>query len=257
MKKQKARLSALKREAEEEKERAREQARERVLLEFERGQLGLAAPTTVSTTSGAESKDSRGIKRKFAFDSTTAETLAREAEETALREIEREQAEALKHKLPDFWLPSLTPTYTTSGPPTSLSDVKLQTTCRASRPSHALTRKNLIEVKFTLDTSGSESGSASSESTPTTSQHKEEDASPMCPSCKRGFSNSTLMFLMKPCGHVTCKTCTDSLVKPAKQCIQCDAILTDKDIIPLAREGTGYAAGGLAETSRKGVAFQG
>lgn len=42
---------------------------------------------------------------------------------------------------------------------------------------------------------------------------------------------------MKPCGHVVCKTCTDTLVKPAKQCIQCDVQLADKDIIELAREG--------------------
>jgi nitric oxide synthase-interacting protein len=45
----------------------------------------------------------RGTKRKFEFDASTVETLAREAEEAALREIEREQEEALKHKLPDFW----------------------------------------------------------------------------------------------------------------------------------------------------------
>ena len=62
---------------------------------------------------------------------------------------------------------------------------------------------------------------------------------------------------MKSCGHVTCKTCTDSLVKPSKQCIVCDSQLAEKDIIALSREGTGYAAGGLAETSKKGIAFQG
>ncbi len=79
---------------------------------------------------------------------------------------------------------------------------------------------------------------------------------------------------MKPCGHVVCKTCTDTLVKPAKQCIVCDVKLADKDIIEMSREGTrccmvwidmvlmgvsgtGYAAGGLAETSKRGVAFQG
>ena len=81
----------------------------------------------------------RGTKRKFDFDETTIETLAREAEEAALRQIEREQAEALKHKLPDFWLPSLTPTYTSSGPPTSLTDVKIQTTCHGGTPAHPLT----------------------------------------------------------------------------------------------------------------------
>ena len=56
IKRQKARLEQLKREAEEEKERAREAARERVLQEFEKGQLGLAASTSVATTSGTDSE---------------------------------------------------------------------------------------------------------------------------------------------------------------------------------------------------------
>ena len=66
------------------------------------------------------------------------EMLAKEAEESALIQIEKDQAAALKHKLPDFWLPSLTPTYTSSGPPQSLMDVKLQTTCRGGNPPHPL-----------------------------------------------------------------------------------------------------------------------
>ena len=86
----------------------------------------------------AEWGSARGTKRKFAFDASAAEKSALEAEEAALRQIEREQAEALKAKLPDFWLPSLTPTYTTTGPPTSLQDVKVQTTCRGGNPSHHL-----------------------------------------------------------------------------------------------------------------------
>lgn len=42
---------------------------------------------------------------------------------------------------------------------------------------------------------------------------------------------------MKSCGHVVCKTCTDTLVKPAKQCIVCDAKVSEKEIIELTREG--------------------
>ncbi|KAF9810228.1 hypothetical protein IEO21_07070 [Rhodonia placenta] len=202
------------------------------------------------------------ILRKFDFSESTVDTLAREAEEAALRQIEREQAEALKHKLPDFWLPSLTPTYASSGPPASLADVKLQTTCRGGNPPHHLTRKTLIPVHFIFDTSAS-TQPRSVESTPSTESgteakpKRDEEKTAICPSCKKVLSNSALMNLMKPCGHVVCKTCTDTLVKPAKQCIQCDVQLADKDIIELAREGTGYAAGGLAETSKKGVAFQG
>lgn len=80
---------------------------------------------------------------------------------------------------------------------------------------------------------------------------------------------------MKPCGHVVCKTCTDTLVKPALQCIVCDKQLKAEDVIELQREGTrvvrqggllssyililgtGFAGGGLAETSKAGIAFQG
>ena len=43
--------------------------------------------------------------------------------------------------------------------------------------------------------------------------------------------------VMKPCGHVVCKTCTDKLVKPGKQCIHCDVKLAEKEIIQLTREG--------------------
>jgi len=70
--------------------------------------------------------------------------MAREAEDAALRQIEREQAEALRHKLPDFWLPSLTPTYTSSGPPSSLRDVKVQTTCRGGNPAHSIAYVSMI-----------------------------------------------------------------------------------------------------------------
>ena len=164
---QKTKLEALKREAEEEKARAKEAARERVLLDFEKGQLGMAVPSgaTAASSSGVKSsgdadereydtpvpggfsilyRKARGTKRKFEFDASTVETLTREAEEAALLEIEREQAEALKSKLPDFWLPSLTPTYTSSGPPQSLLDVKLQTTCRGGNPPHPIVCVNFF-----------------------------------------------------------------------------------------------------------------
>lgn len=157
IKKQKERLAALKKEAEAERMRAKESARQRVLLDFEKGQLGLAAAPSVSGTTGSDYNEgeaqmwlnlqfglhrrfsvARGTKRKFAFDSSTVESLALEAEEAALRQIEREQAEALRDKLPDFWLPSLTPTYSSKGEPRSLGDVKLQTTCRGGTPTHPI-----------------------------------------------------------------------------------------------------------------------
>lgn len=45
---------------------------------------------------------------------------------------------------------------------------------------------------------------------------------------------------MKPCGHVVCKTCTESLVRPSHQCIVCDVKLSEKDVIELKREGKSF-----------------
>ncbi|KAJ8597699.1 hypothetical protein M405DRAFT_755445 [Rhizopogon salebrosus TDB-379] len=260
IKRQKERLERLKKEAEEEKERAREAARERVLRDFEKGQLGLSANlSSVATPPGAEAKDSRSLKRKLDFDFSTVEALTREAEEAALRQIEREQAESLRHKLPDFWLPSLTPTYTSNGLPSSLKDVKIRTTCRGGNPPHPITLKSLVPVKFTLLPIASTP--QSSDSTPVESdkgKNKSEDAGvSICPSCKSNLNNNRVMFLMKPCAHVVCKVCVDELVRAAKQCIVCDHKLRDEDIIELKREGTGFAGGGLAEAKKTGVAFQG
>ncbi|KXN87901.1 Nitric oxide synthase-interacting protein [Leucoagaricus sp. SymC.cos] len=263
IKRQKDKLKIWEREYEEEKARARETARERVLLEFEKSQLGLAArPTEVGTKGGMSTEEGRGTKRKFEFDTSVVEGLQREAEEAAMRKIEKEQAEVLKSKLPDFWLPSLTPTYTSTGPPTSLGQVKIQTMCRGGNPAHALSLKSLSPVKFTFYDRSSRGGGyemsppAGSEADASAVSSR-EDQDPICPSCKKQLSNNILLFMMKPCGHVACKTCTDTLVRSSEQCVACDQQLKGKDILELKREGTGYAGGGLAETSKTGIAFQG
>ncbi|KAG6898560.1 hypothetical protein C0993_006015 [Termitomyces sp. T159_Od127] len=203
---QKRALEALQREAEAEKARARDAARERVLRDFERGQAVVALPSSTGTRAG----DERGTKRKFSFDAAAVEDLAREAEEAALRAIEREQAEALKSKLPDFWLPSLTPTYTSTGPPTALSDVKLQTTCRGGNPPHPIALKHLVPVEFAYHAA---------------------DAEPVCPSCKKRLSNSILLFVMKPSAAAS---------PPQPEHIPRDLVIPSLTLPPALRKPTPY-----------------
>lgn len=103
--------------------------------------------------------------------------------------------------------------------------------------------KNLIPVKFTFETS---------------SNPDSQEA--MCPSCKKVLSNNTLIYRMsilmlsfmytynfhlvvaKPCAHVTCKTCTDTLVRPAKQCVVCDTPLKLGDDVHAGKDGKGDKA---------------
>ncbi|KAJ9126498.1 hypothetical protein QFC24_002241 [Naganishia onofrii] len=223
-------------------------------------QLGREAedgvPKLIEAGSGP---DARGVKRKFELDQSAVEKAAQAAEEMALKTLEAEQAstrvESRKAKLPSFWLPTLTPE-ATIGP---LKDIKLQTMCNVGDHPHPLALKNLLPVRFTYPAA---SKSDSSNTTKT----------PICPSCSREISNSTKSILLTSrlpahasaaadepaappaakkakkekrekeepavCGHVVCSTCAETIVKPGKQCVVCEAVIRpDKDMIELGREG--------------------
>lgn len=124
IKRQAALLEQMKIEEEQEKQAARQRARDRVLAEFEQLQSGkpanrVAGPSangsnnaasnisdTSATSSTVPLTGERGVKRKFELDDSEVNRLADEQEEKAMKEIEREQAEKRKAKLPNFWLVS-------------------------------------------------------------------------------------------------------------------------------------------------------
>jgi nitric oxide synthase-interacting protein len=117
--------------------------------------------------------------------------------------------------------------------------------------------KHLVPVHFSFHTSSAPARSEDSTPAEGSSIGKKEDQQgPICPSCKKELNNNVIMHgvylkasaviytyrlsvaaAMKPCAHVICKTCTDSLVRPAKQCVVCDTKLGEKDIFELKREG--------------------
>ncbi|KAJ7650580.1 hypothetical protein FB45DRAFT_888171 [Roridomyces roridus] len=261
LKQQKDKAEQIRKEIEAEVEKAKAAARERVLKDFERGQLGLASTSSSAPASSTAIGTKRPFSTAFEFSPSHVADLVAQAEEAAARTIAKEQAEAAKGTLPDFWLPSLTPTYggvaardiAAAG---GKSELKPGPICRGGGERHSFALKDLIPVKFT------ESKDA-----------KEGPVEAVCPSCKKKLSNNIIMFLMKPCAHVVCRTCTDTLVRPpptskledeskaktkaeVHACVVCDSPLKKKDIIELKREGTGFAGGGMAESSRSGTSFQ-
>jgi len=146
--------------------------------------------------------------------------------------------------------------------------VKMGAVCRGGGDRHSFALKDLISVKFSYHAEAKEVAGANEGKDP---------GEAVCPSCMKKLSNNVIMFLMKPCAHVVCRTCTETLVRPppttstspdngdlrkdngeeTHACVVCDTQLRKKDIIELKREGTGFASGGLAETSRGGISFQG
>ncbi|GAA5991127.1 hypothetical protein JCM10908_006550 [Rhodotorula pacifica] len=238
-------LERMRADSEAEMAASRAAARDRVLREFESTQSSLGNKTTdgkVSATgAGGETAGgagARGTKRSFQLDEDEIERLTNEATEEALRRTTQEMADARKAKLPNYWLPSLTPSAT----PDAVIDVKLQTLCQASKPPHPVSLKTLTEVKFTQEP-----------------RDKDDKGDPVvsCPSCRKTITNNVKSYVLKACGDVLCATCVDTLCRSDKACSHCGtAVDKKKPFIEIQREGTGFASGGGVEVKRYDVAFQ-
>ncbi|KAF7375064.1 RING-type domain-containing protein [Mycena sanguinolenta] len=168
LKRQKEKAEQIKKEIEAEIGRAKAAARERVLQDFERGHLGLAASSSslLNTAPSAEAT-AAGTKRPFStafeFSPSHVSDLVAQAEEAAARAIAKEQAEAAKGALPDFWLPSLTPTYggvaqrdVLAAGGKSSAELKPTPLCRGGGERHSFALKDLLPVKFTYHSEGAE-----------------------------------------------------------------------------------------------------
>ncbi|RHZ88128.1 hypothetical protein Glove_26g111 [Diversispora epigaea] len=269
IKRQQLLLEAREKDEAEETKRKEEMAREAVIQKFERQQVRITPAETnshkVSKDNDKNSNNSKetietgtkspelksngkfiegsigtsqvaGKKRNFHFDEEEIAVIAERDKMAALKTLEGERLAASKPKLPNFWLPTLTP----SADPDKIKSIKLQTMCTGTDPEHPISLKNLIPTKFTED--------------------KNPDSkiiSFVCPSCRRTLTNSVKICLMKPCGHVICKVCVEKFVKKSKKCFVCNAKCKEKDIADMSGEGTGYASGGgNVMAKRFDVAFQ-
>ncbi|KAI1212196.1 ENOS interacting protein [Annulohypoxylon truncatum] len=286
------------RDAEEERIRQEEEARERAVREFEMTQIGL----DVKAKSGTNNKDASGAtgehstppaaessnggkKRKFEMDEEELARIAKEDRAKARKAIEDEKA--AKPVLPSFWTPSVATAAKTNE---SLHEIakkqKSTPMCPAARENspHTYSLHTLVTVNFTEEDEGDESRGNG------TSSNKKKRIR-VCPSCKKGLSNSSKAMLAKPCGHVLCRNCVDKFMRPSRhhdphavaseaekvRCYVCEADLTEKSVngndtiekgkkkdkekirpglVELRSEGTGFSAGGANQVRKSGVSFQ-
>lgn len=124
--------------------------------------------------------------------------------------------------------------------------------------------KKLIEVKFHTTAGEKLNGQKIDEK--------------LCPSCTKTLNNGikcirTCFFVtwregrnaltcnvivLRTCGHVFCKSCSDQFVKPSLKCQSCEETCKEQDLILLSGgEGTGYVSGGGKVQAEKTMeAFQ-
>eukprot|EP00850_Spirogloea_muscicola_P009924 SM000057S18354 [mRNA] locus=s57:144142:146424:- [translate_table: standard] len=66
----------------------------------------------------------------------------------------------------------------------------------------------------------------------------------ICPSCKTTLTNTTYLAAVSTCGHVICKKCADKFVVKDHCCCVCGKACKAKELIEIARGGTGMAGHG-------------
>nr|XP_045603574.1 nitric oxide synthase-interacting protein homolog [Procambarus clarkii] len=137
-------------------------------------------------------------------------------------------------KLPSFWIPSLTP----GNKESKLQKPENIIYCPLSgRP---LKAKDLIDVKFTLAVDPGDKGSLDGKS----ERYK-------CPVTGDILRNNVPCVVLKPTGDVVTKECAETLIKKDMIHPLTGGKLTEKDIIPMQRGGTGFATANDQLMSKK------
>ncbi|KAF8936075.1 hypothetical protein BGZ58_004636 [Dissophora ornata] len=233
-------LGARQQAQEEQEQNMKEELAQQIILsEFEKSQMGVLSKTnsargrlatdlplfdsSPATTETAQERK----KRPFELDTAELEKMSKQERMEVAKAIE-EEAKSKKPVLPSFWVPT-----------------KIHTVCTATETEHKLSLKNLIPVKFETAVEDHDE-----------SETKQAKASAICPICRKAFTNSTKLSILKPCGHVYCESCCKRFIKKEGRCQSCGHKTKDKDIIVMSGEGSGFSSGGAKEARRFDVAFQ-
>ncbi|KAF8936044.1 hypothetical protein BGZ47_009686 [Haplosporangium gracile] len=232
-------------------------AQQIILDEFEKSQMGVlsksasvrmkggsgsaAASSPGSPVTSGDSNGKNDKKRAFELDTEELERISKQERIDVAKAIE-DEAKSKKPVLPSFWVPSLTP----SNKKTEYKATKLHTMCTASENEHKLSLKNLIPVKFEMAFEDHDGDLETSE----------PKKSAICPICRKGFTNTTKLSILKSCGHVFCDSCCAKFVKKEGKCQTCGAKTKEKEIVSMTGEGSGFSGGGAKEARKFDVAFQ-
>ncbi|XP_068323762.1 E3 ubiquitin-protein ligase CSU1-like [Pyrus communis] len=119
-----------------------------------------------------------------------------------------------------FWLPSATP-----AAPVKVDAPSTSTVCPEGN--EKLTLKSLFTVYYTEDNNEKKKSSL--------------DKTFICPSCKVTLTNTLSLVALSSCGHVFCKKCADRFVAVDKVCLVCSKGCKERNLVNLAKGGTGFA----------------
>ncbi|EDO40060.1 predicted protein [Nematostella vectensis] len=138
--------------------------------------------------------------------------------------------------LPSFWVPSLTP----EAKPTLVTKPDNKTYCPMSKKPIKI--KDLIPVKFTRANDSEQDASKALVA---------KEVRYKCAVTGDTLGNSVPCAVLRNTGHVVTLDCVEKIIKKDMFCPFTSVKLKEKDIIPMQRGGTGFAATGTKLEAKK------
>lgn len=142
-------------------------------------------------------------------------------------------------KLPSFWIPSLTPGNKEA------KIAKPDKTIRCPISGEPLRAKDLIPVKFTLAVDDAKEKGGQGPSLEGSRQRYK------CPVTGDILRNNVACVVLRPTGDVVTQRCMDTFIRKDMLHPLTGQKLTEKDIIPLQRGGTGFATSNMQLASER------
>ncbi|CEO97009.1 RING-type domain-containing protein [Plasmodiophora brassicae] len=190
------------------------------------------------TAREAQARTEEEIARIERFEKTDSSLVVLEC---AGDDNEANQSSGTKPALRAFWLPAAA----MSCEPEREQRTSLErpdTVTRCPEDQKPLKRSHLCPVRFT-DRCDADTG-----------QTGDDSCRYMCPSCRRNLTPTIRTVWARPCGHVVCKTCFETLVKPERKCVSCGERVKRS----VEWGATGFAGSGARLQARTSTpAFQG
>eukprot|EP00047_Mylnosiga_fluctuans_P011871 m.23271 g.23271 ORF g.23271 m.23271 type:complete len:315 (+) comp3882_c0_seq1:205-1149(+) len=217
----------------------------RALKEYER-QKSKADTEKVELAAAEEQAKIEAFKRQEESLSTTLGNHFKKEEEvgdaTLKLRVGKVRVQTIDGKkepvLPSFWLPSL-------APESKSNDIKKpDTVTRCPITGKPLKIKDLIPVNFTpIDPTGRKKDTATL-SVGGAITNKNADDRYMCPITQTVLRKVVSCYVLRPSGRVVTAECVEKIIRPEMRDPISDEALTEKDLIPVHRGGSGFAGSG-------------
>lgn len=218
----------------------------RAMKEYERQKTKAVADAAMASTSETQAKIEAFKKQESSISITMGSHFAAKSgpagQATQLLSMPKVRVQTAAGKvepaLPSFWLPSLTPETKSAEVP------KPDSQPRCPMSGRPIKVKDLVTVHLTPVDPTRSAKAAPTISVGGVIANANPEERFMCPITQTVLRKGIQCYVLRPSGRVVTAECVEKIIRPDMRDPISSDVLTERDLIPLQRSGTGFAGSG-------------